>query len=110
MDLQLAGKRALVLRASGGPGDAVAHSLATQGAHVIGASRKALAGGPEWLPLGLADRASIGALYDRLLPQDVGILVNNSVDPPQGPSTHACSTCMLSHPGRLWTWARGGAG
>ena len=86
MDLGLTGKRALVLGASGGLGGAVARALAAEGATVLGASRQPLADAGftmEWVRLDLADRASIDALCDRLLPEGgVDILVNNSGGPP----------------------------
>jgi 3-oxoacyl-[acyl-carrier protein] reductase len=84
MDLQLDGKRALVLGASGGLGGAIARALAAEGVNVIGASRKAPtdAGAMTWLPIDLADRASVDALCDRLLPEGVDVLVNNSGGPP----------------------------
>ena len=86
MDLGLTGKRALVLGASGGLGGAVARALAAEGARVIGASRQPLADAGfamEGVRLDLADRASIDALCDRLLPEGgVDILVNNSGGPP----------------------------
>jgi 3-oxoacyl-[acyl-carrier protein] reductase len=84
MDFGLTGKRALVLGASGGLGGAIARSLLAEGAHVIGASRKAPAdlAGAVWLPLDLAERSSVDALCDELLPYGVDILVNNSGGPP----------------------------
>jgi 3-oxoacyl-[acyl-carrier protein] reductase len=84
MDFGLTGKRALVLGVSGGLGGAIARSLLAEGAEVIGASRKAPVdmADVQWLPLDLADRGSVDALCDGLLPGGVDILVNNSGGPP----------------------------
>ena len=98
MDLELTGKRALVLGASRGLGQAVARGLAREGASVISAARDeaaiaawAGAEAPEVAvrihpaTLDLAQRASVDALADKLLAdQGVDILVNNSGGPPPG--------------------------
>lgn len=98
MDLGLAGKRALVLGASRGLGQAVARGLAREGAIVIAAARDEAAiaawAGAEApdvaariqpATLDLAQRASVDALADRVLAeQGVDILVNNSGGPPPG--------------------------
>ncbi len=84
MDLGLTNKRALVLGASGGLGHAIAAALMAEGVQVTGASRTQPAdmAGLDWIPLYLGDRASVDALCDRLLPEGVDILVNNSGGPP----------------------------
>lgn len=86
MDLGLRDRRALVLGASGGLGGAVARALAAEGAQVIGASRREPADAQhamQWMRLDLADRSSIDALCERLLPEGgVDILINNCGGPP----------------------------
>jgi 3-oxoacyl-[acyl-carrier protein] reductase len=98
MDLGLTGKRALVLGASRGLGQAVARGLAREGASVIAAARDeaaiaAWAGAEapdvaariEAAALDLSQRASVDALADKVLAdQGVDILVNNSGGPPPG--------------------------
>ncbi len=98
MDLGLAGKRALVLGASRGLGQAVARCLAREGASVIAAARDTagiqawaaaeapdVAGRVQAAALDLSQRASVDALADMVLAdQGVDILVNNSGGPPPG--------------------------
>lgn len=88
MDFGLTGKTALVLGASRGLGAASATLLATEGAHVIAASRSgtAPAAGIEGVALDLSDPASIAALIARLKAQPVDILVNNCGGPAAGPA------------------------
>ena len=98
MDLGLTGKRALVLGASRGLGQAVARGLAREGATVIAAARDE-AGIAAWAageapdvaariqaaPLDLSQRASVDVLADKVLAdQGVDVLVNNSGGPPPG--------------------------
>jgi 3-oxoacyl-[acyl-carrier protein] reductase len=98
MDLGLTGKRALVLGASRGLGQAVALGLAREGASVIAAARDEaaiaawaaaeggdVAGRIQAAALDLSQRASVDALADKVLSdQGVDILVNNSGGPPPG--------------------------
>ncbi len=98
MDLGLTGKRALVLGASRGLGQAIARGLAREGSSVIAAARDE-AGIAAWAAaeapdvaariqaagLDLSQRASVDALADKVLAdQGVDILVNNSGGPPPG--------------------------
>lgn len=97
MDLGIKGRRALVLGASRGLGNAVARTLAAEGASVILAGRntEALAaavaaieaegGTASALKLDLADRASLDAALAELGDTPIDILVNNSGGPPPGP-------------------------
>lgn len=98
MDLQIQGRRALVLGASRGLGAAIARTLAAEGVHVLAAGRtaerlqavvseiQAAGGSAEAFPLDLADEAGLGAALDRLAGPDgapsIDILVNNSGGPP----------------------------
>lgn len=97
MELGLHGKRTLVLGASRGLGAACAAALAREGATVIAAARSVddtkawiareqadVAARLSAAKLDLAERASVDALADQLLPQGVDILVNNSGGPPPG--------------------------
>ncbi|WP_353350404.1 SDR family oxidoreductase [Aquicoccus sp. SU-CL01552] len=92
MDFGLTGKTALVLGASRGLGAASATILATEGAHVIAASRSGSipADGPaenmEGLVVDLSDPGSVAALIERLAEQPVDILVNNCGGPAAGPA------------------------
>jgi 3-oxoacyl-[acyl-carrier protein] reductase len=98
MDLDIAGKRALVLGASSGLGAASALALAAEGVHVIAASRS-----PERLlqsaaaqdkhiaqrlhphPVDLAAPASVQALIDAVIAEGgIDILVNNGGGPSPG--------------------------
>jgi 3-oxoacyl-[acyl-carrier protein] reductase len=98
MDLGLNGKRALVLGASRGLGQAIARGLAREGASVIAAARDE-AGIAAWgsaeapevaarvkaAPLDLSQRASVDALADKMLAEGgVDVLVNNTGGPPPG--------------------------
>lgn len=98
MDLGLVGKRALVVGATRGLGNAIARTLAAEGAHVVLAGRdaertKAAAdaiegpGGTSTLLLDLADRASLERALGQLGPGGetaIDILVNNSGGPAPG--------------------------
>lgn len=93
MDLGVAGKRALVLGASRGLGQAIAQGLAAEGVQVIAAARRAdaiaawAAGMPgvEARAVDLADLGSVDALVDDLLAAGgVDILINNSGGPAPG--------------------------
>jgi 3-oxoacyl-[acyl-carrier protein] reductase len=96
MDLGISEKRALVVGASRGLGEAIARTLAAEGASVVAAARSVdaiaawsageraeVAGRIRAERLDLADLASVDALCDRLLAEGgVDILVNNSGGPP----------------------------
>ena len=98
MDLGLTNRRALVLGSTRGLGNAIAHALAAEGAHVTLAGRdearlRAAAdqisgsGGVSTLTLDLADKASLAAALEQLGPRGettIDILVNNSGGPPPG--------------------------
>ncbi len=93
MDLQIKGRRALVLGASRGLGAASARILATEGATVIAASRSGTA---DWqdpaagrvtaLAFEVGDRSRLSQAMEALLAQGpIDILVNNTGGPPPGP-------------------------
>ncbi len=95
MDLDIAGKRALVLGASKGLGRAIAEGLAREGAHVVAAARNtdAISAWAGELgeagtrvtakPLDLADFGSVERLIaDMVASGGVDILINNSGGPP----------------------------
>jgi 3-oxoacyl-[acyl-carrier protein] reductase len=98
MDFGLSGKRALVLGASRGLGQAIARGLAREGATVLAAARdeegiKAwaaqeaadVASRVHAVKLDLSDRASVDALADKVLAdKGVDVLVNNTGGPPPG--------------------------
>ncbi len=93
MDLELNGKRALVLGASRGIGMAIAKSLAAEGAVVFAAARSAdkieqwAAGMEDVHPikLDLSDIDAVDAVIDGLLAKGgVDIVVNNGGGPPPG--------------------------
>jgi 3-oxoacyl-[acyl-carrier protein] reductase len=93
MDLNIAGKCALVMGASRGLGRAVAEGLLAEGVRVIGVARNADAirdwagdaPGLTALTANLTDLVSIDALADMVLAQGgVDILVNNSGGPAPG--------------------------
>lgn len=85
MDLELGGKRALVLGASRGLGAAIAEALAGEGARVLGVSRSGDASG-EWksyaADLAQPDAADAIFAEARDVLGGVDILVNNSGGPP----------------------------
>jgi 3-oxoacyl-[acyl-carrier protein] reductase len=93
MDLGLSNRRALVMGGSRGLGAAIARALAREGASVIAAARTApdeTVPGVSFVPLDLADRASVDALADRLLGEGgVDVLVNNGGGPPPGSALEA---------------------
>ncbi|MFK8253230.1 SDR family oxidoreductase [Ancylobacter terrae] len=96
MDLGLAGRTALVLGSSRGLGEAIARSLAAEGARVMVSGRdaarvarvaadiRAAGGDAGELVVDLGDAASLSAALDGL-GQPVDILVNNGGGPPPGP-------------------------
>jgi 3-oxoacyl-[acyl-carrier protein] reductase len=106
MDLELTGKRALVLGSSRGLGMAIAKSLAFEGATVLAAARSrdkidAWADGLENvqpLALDIADIAQIDALADQLLAEGgVDIIVNNGGGPPPGTAQAAERGAWIAH-------------
>jgi 3-oxoacyl-[acyl-carrier protein] reductase len=91
MDLQIAGKTALVLGASRGLGNAIAKGLAAEGVKVFAAARNIdkLEKTETFIPIAvdLSDPASVSALIGKLRAQGgVDILVNNSGGPKAGPA------------------------
>ncbi len=91
MDLGISGKTALVLGASRGLGAAIAASLAAEGVKVYAAARNAdkIENLENVAPLtvDLSDKASVGALIEKLRAAGgVDILVNNSGGPKAGPA------------------------
>lgn len=106
MDLELNGKRALVLGASRGLGMAIAKSLAAEGATVFAAarSRDKIA---DWaqdmsnvtpLALDLADIGQVDSVVDGLLKDGgVDIIVNNGGGPPPGTAQTAERGQWLTH-------------
>jgi len=85
MDLELTGKRALVIGASKGLGAAIAHELATEGAKVLGVSRSGQTSG-DWpmLAIDLAASDAAETITKAAVEQlgGVDILVNNCGGPP----------------------------
>ncbi|HMQ40174.1 MAG TPA: SDR family oxidoreductase [Paracoccus sp. (in: a-proteobacteria)] len=94
MDFGLSKRRALVLGASRGLGQAIARTLAAEGATVLAASRdpsaieawaKDAKGDIKALPLDLSQPESVTALIGAVMAKGgVDILVNNSGGPPPG--------------------------
>ncbi len=93
MDLELSGKRALVLGASRGIGMAIAKSLAAEGAVVFAAARsiekiESWAAGMDSVhpvKLDLSDIEAVDAVIDGLLAEGgVDIIINNGGGPPPG--------------------------
>lgn len=91
MDLQISGKKALVLGASRGLGAAIAAGLAAEGVKVFAAARSAdkIQATDNIVPVAvdLSDAASVAALIDKLNAEGgVDIVVNNSGGPKAGPA------------------------
>ncbi len=91
MDLNISGRRALVVGGNRGMGLAIAHALAAEAVEVTIAARDGAAlasavaeirGAPRGLPLDLADTASLPGFAAAVGPVD--ILVNNTGGPPYG--------------------------
>lgn len=99
MDLQLHGKRALVLGASKGLGAAIAHELSSEGAQVLGVSRGGTCAG-DWpmLAADLADRDAAdtiaSAAHETL--GGVDILINNSGGPPPSAAQDTDTGAMMA--------------
>ena len=106
MDLEITGKRALVLGASRGLGMAIAKSLAAEGVTVFAAARsrdkiEAWAKGIENVrpvECDLSDLAQVDALADSLLSEGgADIIVNNGGGPPSGSAQAAERGQWLAH-------------
>lgn len=106
MDLELNGKRALVLGASRGLGMAIAKALAAEGATVFAAarSRDKIADWAEGmtdvtpLALDLADLSQVDRVVEELLKDGgVDIIVNNGGGPPPGTAQSAERGQWLTH-------------
>tara|TARA_R110002049_G_scaffold10127_3_gene50418 strand:- start:127486 stop:128259 length:774 start_codon:yes stop_codon:yes gene_type:complete len=107
MDLELTGKRALVLGASRGLGMAIAQSLANEGAIVFAAARsvdkieawvKGASGDIRPVQLDLADIDTVNAVVESLLKEGgVDIVVNNGGGPPPGTAQGAERTAWITH-------------
>jgi 3-oxoacyl-[acyl-carrier protein] reductase len=92
MDLQLHGKRALVLGASKGLGRAIARALAAEGAEVITVARSGSAGdGAQHITADLDDPAAPQTIIDAVLGAGPApdILVLNAGGPPMAPAASA---------------------
>ena len=106
MDLGIRDRRALVLGASRGLGEAIAKGLASEGVRVIAAARsldriEAWAerlNGIEPVALDMADPAAIDRLADRLEAEGgIDILVNNGGGPPPGSAQDARRDDWITH-------------
>lgn len=106
MDLELNGKRALVLGASRGLGAAIAKSLAAEGATVFAAARShdkivAWSDGMENVhpvELDLSDLEAVDRVVDMLLKDGgVDIVVNNGGGPPPGTAQAAERAAWIAH-------------
>jgi 3-oxoacyl-[acyl-carrier protein] reductase len=106
MDLELNGKRALVLGASRGIGMAIAKSLAAEGAVVFAAARsvdkiESWAAGLDSVhpvKLDLSDIDAVDAVIDGLLEEGgVDIVVNNGGGPPPGAAQAIERTAWIAH-------------
>jgi len=99
MELELSGKRALVLGASRGLGAAIAQELASEGARVLGVSRSGDAEG-EWATLAqdlsAPDAAANIAQNAREVLGGVDILVNNSGGPPPSAAQDTDGEALLA--------------
>ncbi|MBM7045815.1 MULTISPECIES: SDR family oxidoreductase [Rhizobium] len=101
MDLQISGKKALVLGASRGLGAAIAHGLAAEGVDVLAAARTTQSGETSpsitRMAVDLTDPSSVAVLKERLrLQGGVDILVNNSGGPKAGPAINQPRQSWLS--------------
>jgi 3-oxoacyl-[acyl-carrier protein] reductase len=101
MDLQISGKKALVLGASRGLGAAIAAGLAGEGVKVFAAARSAdkIKATDAIVPVSvdLSDAASVAALIAMLAEQGgVDIVVNNSGGPKAGPALGQSTESWLS--------------
>lgn len=96
--IDLTGKRAVVLGASGGLGHQIADTLNRAGAQVVGTARTAAddstAVGLEWRSLDLMNPDSVAEMVAFLRDAPVDILVNISGGPPTG--------AVAQHDGATW--------
>jgi len=106
MDLELKGKRAIVLGASRGLGMAIAKSLAGEGVTVFAAARSIDKinswadgiSGVNPVQLDLSDIDAVDALAEALLKDGgVDIIVNNGGGPPPGTALASARTAWISH-------------
>ena len=106
MDLQISGKRAVVLGASRGLGQAIAKSLAAEGVTAFAAARsgdKSEAWAADMdnvhaVQLDLGDLAQVERIIDKLLEDGgVDIIVNNGGGPPPGTAQSADREDWVSH-------------
>ncbi len=99
MDLELTGKRALVLGASRGLGAAIAQELAAEGAQVLAVARHP-ADGVAWptLSADLAEPDAAQTIVDHAVRElgGVDILVNNSGGPPPSAAQDTSAADMLA--------------
>jgi 3-oxoacyl-[acyl-carrier protein] reductase len=107
MDLQISGKKALVLGASRGLGAAIAAGLAAEGVKVFAAARSAdkIHATDNIVPVAvdLSDAASVAALIAMLAEQDgVDILVNNSGRPEGRSGTRPVERKLALPPSSRW--------
>ena len=106
MDLQLDGKRALVLGASRGLGRAIAQSLAAEGADVITVARAASGiAGAAHITADLDDPAAPDAIIAaaRASGRPVDILILNSGGPPTGTAAETPADAFAAVMGRMFT-------
>ncbi|EFL89522.1 SDR family oxidoreductase [Ahrensia sp. R2A130] len=106
MDLQISGKRAVVLGASRGLGQAIAKGLAAEGVTVFAAARSvdkieawsADMDNVHAVQLDLGDLAQVDATIDMLLEgEGVDIIINNGGGPPPGTAQSAGRSDWVSH-------------
>lgn len=112
MDLQIEGRKAVVLASSRGLGLAIAQALAAEGAHVLltGRSQDALAkaadeinatgrGKADWVAADLAAEGTAAMLANTAIERlgVVDILVNNTGGPPPGTARDITSAALHAH-------------
>ncbi len=99
MDLELSGKRALVLGASRGLGAAIAAELSSEGAKILGVSRSGKSDG-DWpmMAQDLADPAAAKHIADHAFKTlgGVDILINNSGGPPPSSAEETDAEAVLA--------------
>lgn len=99
MDLELSGKRALVLGASRGLGAAIAAELSSEGAKILGVSRSGKSDG-DWpmMAQDLADPAAAKHIADHAFKTlgGVDILINNSGGPPPSSAQETDAEAVLA--------------
>ena len=104
--MKLEGKRILLTGASGGIGEALAHELAAQGAHLLLHGRRASALERLRRELPHPDRhqtvtADLGSPHERAqllqhpaLDEGLDVLINNGHDVPYSCQSGECATCL----------------